>query len=108
MMNPAMMHFISEMPGPAAYGASRFTKNAATNAKDICRSSDQPTVDLPDELVRTHRKPNEQEIIHNAYARPLLPLITPYHPAFSTHPPRLRIHINPPSSAPQQQKFSFK
>jgi hypothetical protein len=32
MMNPAMMHFISLIPLPAAYGANPRTKNAETNA----------------------------------------------------------------------------
>lgn len=32
MTKPAMMHLISEMPDPAAYGANVLTRIAATNA----------------------------------------------------------------------------
>jgi hypothetical protein len=35
MTNPAMMHLISEMPEPAAYGAKYLTKMAAMKASSI-------------------------------------------------------------------------
>lgn len=35
--NPAIIHFISEMPEPAAYGANDLTRLAATNANSTYR-----------------------------------------------------------------------
>jgi hypothetical protein len=36
MTKPAIMHFISEMPEPAAYGAKDFTRVADVRAKSVC------------------------------------------------------------------------
>ncbi len=35
ILKPAMMHLISEMPEPAAYGANDLTKVAAVNANTV-------------------------------------------------------------------------
>jgi hypothetical protein len=36
---PAMMHFISDMPDPAAYGANVLTSFAAIKANRTCRET---------------------------------------------------------------------
>jgi hypothetical protein len=36
-----MMHLISEMPDPAAYGAKALTKLAAVKAKSVCKDDGQ-------------------------------------------------------------------
>jgi len=38
MTKPAMMHFISEMPDPAAYGAKLWTKVAAVRENNAAKS----------------------------------------------------------------------
>ena len=42
MMKPAMMHFISEIPLPAAYGANDLTRNADVKANRILQSALNP------------------------------------------------------------------
>ena len=39
MMKPAMMHFISEIPLPAAYGANDLTRNADVKANKTSQSA---------------------------------------------------------------------
>ena len=46
MMNPAMIHLISEIPEPAAYGANDFTRIADVNAKRTCGKVNSTSVSV--------------------------------------------------------------
>jgi hypothetical protein len=77
MTNPAMMHLISEMPEPAAYGAKDLTSVAAVNAKKVYRDSVYKNEGIMAQFSLTYRRQYVYYIIRGLKSSPPLPLWTP-------------------------------
>jgi len=61
MMKPAMMHFISEIPLPAAYGANDLTRNADVKANRTLQSALKPNIQTKRSKVPRKNKEGEGE-----------------------------------------------
>lgn len=96
MTKPAMMHFISEIPEPAAYGANDLTKVADMKAKRIYHlksvQSSRCTKDA------TYRKEEIYDIVQEPKRRPVFPFRTT---TLSTPAAELLIQVEPSSTIPQ-------
>lgn len=76
MTKPAIMHLISEIPEPAAYGAKDLTRVAATKAKKVC----QMLVSLyAGGWLESYTKDKVEKVVHGFEAGPSVPLRATFH-----------------------------
>lgn len=82
MTNPAMMHLISEMPEPAAYGAYDLTRLAAVRANRVCDQRSATKKKKKKEKVgrrksgETDRKNDVHYVVYGLEASPPTPVGT--------------------------------
>ena len=78
MMNPASIHFISEMPDPAAYFARFFTRCAATNENDAYNISISVLLfgDSRNICIVTYREDYVDHILCRPSSTPRMPRVT--------------------------------
>lgn len=92
---PAMMHLISEIPEPAAYGANDLTKVAEMKAKRIYLKSVQSSTCT---LGATYRKEEIYDVVQEPKWRPVFPFRTP---TLSAPAAELLIQVESSSTIPQ-------
>ena len=75
MTKPAMIHLISEMPDPAAYGANDLTSLAEVNANIVYA---EVSCLIRVRIFRTYCKEDIKNIIPQPKATPSFPFRTPW------------------------------
>jgi hypothetical protein len=96
MINPARMHFISDIPDPAAYFARVLTRWAVTNENTPCsrRTVSRPGL-FPIQQGGTHGRNNVDQPFHGGEVTPFMPGVTSI--TFRINLPTTKLLVQPPT-----------